>query len=171
MDSPIVNKVAQSGIITLELENYIPEGEWIQIDLKDYLYEGLILKEKLFREKLNSTDWSIFSNKHVTVSFTADAIIPLWAFMLITTYLQPHALSVHSGTIEQAKEKMLLSNIRKSINPDEYLDARVVIKGCGNIPIPESAYLEITHLLQPVVKSLMYGEPCSTVPIYKKKPE
>lgn len=169
MDEKIINKVAQSGIITIELENYLPKGEWAAIDLKDYLYEGLILKEKDYREKLASTNWEDYKDKHVAVSFTADAIIPLWAFMLITTHLQPVAASVHAGTIAQAKEKLLVRTIQDVINPDDYTDARVVIKGCGDESVPEAAYLEITRILQPVVKSLMYGEPCSTVPIYKKK--
>jgi len=169
MEAPIVNKVAQSGIVTLELETFLPKGEWLQADLKDYLFEGLILREKDFREKLAATDWSAFAGKHVAVTCTADAIIPLWAYMLITTYLRPVSVSVHSGTIASAREKMITDSLREQIDPESYRDVRVVIKGCGDESVPEGAYLEITRILQPVVKSLMYGEPCSTVPIYKRK--
>lgn len=169
METPIVNRVAQSGIITLELEKYLPAGEWAQFDLKDYLYQELILKEKDYREKLAATDWNTYAGKHVAITCTEDAIIPLWAWMLITAYLQPVAASVHTGTVAAAKEKMTVEKLRAEISPDEYKDARVVIKGCGEEAVPEAAYLEITRILQPVVKSLMYGEACSTVPVYKRK--
>ncbi len=169
MSEVFVNKVAESGIITLDLEQYYPKDDIIALfDLKDYLFMGLILKEKEFREALKNTDWTQYQDKHVAVTCTADAIIPMWAYMLIAANLQPVSLTVIFGTTDQLKTQCLLSNINQlDITP--YTDQRVVIKGCGEIPVGEAAYLTITHRLRPVVKSIMYGEPCSTVPIYKRK--
>lgn len=168
MSEVIVNKVAESGIITLDLEQYYPKADTAVFDLKDYLFMGLILKEKDFREALKTTDWSQFQDKNVAVTCTADAIIPVWAYMLVAANLQPVAAEVVFGTEAELKMQLLLKNI-STIDSMPYTDQRVVIKGCGEIPIGEAAYLQITHQLRPVVKSIMYGEPCSTVPIYKKK--
>ncbi len=168
MSEVLVNKVAESGIITLDLEQYYPKAEIAVFDLKDYLFMGLILKEKDFREALKNTEWSKFQDKNVAVTCTADAIIPVWAYMLVAANLQPVAAAVVFGTEEELKTQLLLKNI-SAIDPAPYTDQRVVIKGCGEIPIGEAAYLQVTHQLRPVVKSIMYGEPCSTVPIYKKK--
>lgn len=168
MSEVIVNKVAESGIITLDLEQYYPKADTAVFDLKDYLFMGLILKEKDFREALKTTDWSQFQDKNVAVTCTADAIIPVWAYMLVAANLQPVAAEVVFGTEAELKMQLLLKNI-STIDSMPYTDQRVVIKGCGEIPIGEAAYLQITHQLRPVAKSIMYGEPCSTVPIYKKK--
>ena len=165
---PIVNKVAESGIISLDLETYFSKESIMVFDLKDYLFMGLILKEKDFRAALLTTDWNAFSGKHVAITCTADAIIPMWANMLVAVYLTPVALSVHFGTEAYVKEQLLL-NALASINPSDYTDQRVVVKGCGEDPVPASAYVKITSLLRPYAKSIMYGEPCSTVPLYKKK--
>lgn len=169
MDTPIINKVAQSGIITLELEKFLPAGEWVNIDLADFLYEGLILREKDFREALAGTLWEQYAGKNIAISCTADAIIPLWAYMLITSYLQPVAETVQWGSLAQAREKALLENLRSRIKPADYEGARIVVKGCGEESVPESAYMEVVRLLQPVAKSIMFGEPCSTVPVFKRK--
>jgi hypothetical protein len=163
-----INKVAESGIISLDLEAYFPTSKCMVFDLKDHLFMGLILKEKDFRAALLATDWEQYNNADVAITCSADAIIPMWANMLVASSLQPFAKTIVFGNEEQLKEQLLLNNIA-SINGSEYQDQRVVVKGCGDIYIPESAYVAITKILRPFVKSIMYGEPCSTVPIYKKK--
>ncbi|GAC1379435.1 MAG: DUF2480 family protein [Ginsengibacter sp.] len=163
-----VNKVEESGILTIDLESFLPSEEISLFDLKDYLFMGLILKEKDFREALKNMDWSAYKNKIVAVTCSADAVIPMWAYMLLASNLQPVAKEVFYGDINSVTEKCLSNNI-SNIKVDQYRDKRVVIKGCGDKKIAESAYLEITKLLKPVAKSIMYGEPCSTVPIFKKK--
>lgn len=168
MEQAIVNRVAESGIVTINLEDYYPREEILVFDLKDHLFRGLLLKEKEFRASLLNTDWSVYQHKNVAVTCTSDAIIPVWAYMLIATYLEPFAKNVLVGSQALLIEKLLLKNIDK-ININDFADKRIVIKGCGDISIPESAYAAITFRLKPVAKSLMYGEPCSTVPVYKKK--
>jgi hypothetical protein len=168
MDNIITNRVTESLLTTVDLEIFLPKEEIAAFDLKPFLFMELILKEKDFREKLKEFDWTIYQNKQVAVFCSADAIIPVWAYMLIATYLTPIAARVQFGTVEQVFQQQFLQNIA-DINTAEYTDKRVVVKGCGNDDIKENAYLAITHKLQPVVKSIMYGEPCSTVPIYKKK--
>ncbi len=167
MSESIINKVTESGIITLNLETYLPVETITVFDIKDYLFMGLILKEKDFRQSLKELDTNQYQNKIVAVTCSADAIIPLWAYMLISSILQPVANSIIYGNEEEAQKKTLIKNIQK-INPSEFTDKRVVVKGCGEISIPEEAYFEITNILRPVAKSIMFGEPCSTVPIYKK---
>lgn len=162
------NKVAESGIISLDLEEYYPIGKCMIFDLKDHLFMGLILKEKDFRTALLATDWEQYRDAHVAITCSVDAIIPMWANMLVASSLQPVAKTVLFGTESQLKEQILLNNLA-SINGESFQDQRVVVKGCGDIHIPESAYVAITNTLRPFVKSIMYGEPCSTVPIYKKK--
>lgn len=168
MSDAIVNKVAESGLITLDLENYYPREEIILFDLKDHLFMGLILKEKEFRESLKQIEWEKFRNKNVAITCSADAIIPMWAYMLPVTYLQPVAKEVMVGDEKEMHRVLFMKNL-SSINSSEFADKRIVVKGCGDTPIGEFAYAEITRLLRPVAKSIMYGEPCSTVPIYKKK--
>ena len=163
-----VNKVEESGILTIDLESFLPTGEISLFDVKDHLFMGLILKEKDFREVLKNMDWSVYKDKIVAVTCSADAVIPMWAYMLLASNLQPVAKEVFYGDLNSIEEKTLLKNIN-NINVNQYLDKRVVIKGCGDKKIGESAYLEITKLLRPVAKSIMYGEPCSTVPIFKRK--
>lgn len=167
MHDAIVNKVAQSGLITLNLEDYLPQGEFVSFDLKDYLFMGLILKEKDFREALKKLDWSAYQDKNVALTCTADAIIPLWAYMLVTAYLQPVARDVYVGTTEEMQKHLFLKNIA-AIPAAGYAGQRVVVKGCGDIPVGAFAYAELTKVLLPQVKSIMYGEPCSTVPVFKK---
>ena len=167
MSDPIINKVAESGLVTLNLEDFYPKDELKIFDLKDYLFMGLILKEKDFREELKKMDWEIYRDKYVAITCTADAIIPVWAYMLIATYLQPVAKDFIMGDEIELHRHLFLKNM-SAINPERYKDAKVVIKGCGDLPIDDFAYLEITKILRPLVESIMYGEPCSTVPIYKK---
>ena len=168
MEDVIINKVAESALTTIDLEEYYPKGETAVFDLKDHLFMGLILKEKDFRVALQAFDWEKFKDKFVTVTCSVDAIIPIWAYMLVASYLQPFAKEVVFGDEKELLNKLLLKNISQ-IKGEEYKDKRVVVKGCGDVSIPESAYLEITNKLRPYVKSIMYGEPCSTVPIFKRK--
>ena len=168
MEDIITNQVVQSSLETIDLEKFYPEGEIIVFDLKDYLFMDLILKEKDYREKLKEQDWSRFENKNVCITCTADAIIPLWAYMLAVSYLQPVAKDVMVGPEASVHETLFLKNVDK-IDPKEFEGKKVVIKGCGEKEIPASVYAEITKILRPVVKSIMYGEPCSTVPVYKQK--
>jgi hypothetical protein len=168
MSDEIVNKVAQSQLITIDLEAFYPKDEIVVFDLKPHLFMELILKEKEFRAALQDLDWSVYQHKVVAVTCTADAIIPMWAYMLVASYLQPVAKDIIYGDGQTALQQLFLQNI-DAINIDEFADKRIVVKGCGDVPIGEFAYLAITKRLLPVVKSIMYGEPCSTVPIYKKK--
>ena len=164
----IVNKVAESGIITLDLAPYITTDGTVSFDLKPFLFREMILKEKDYRAALQTHDWAQYEGKNVAVHCSADAIIPVWAYMLAGSYLQPVAASVYFGTEEELNKILLTDRINK-IDLEEYTDKRVVIKGCGDTPIPDAAYMAITVHLRPVVKSIMYGEPCSTVPVYKKR--
>ena len=168
MAEVFVNKVAESGIITLDLETYYPKTAVVLFDMKDYLFMGLILKEKDFRQALKELDRSAYQDKIAAITCTADAVIPMWAYMLAASALQPVVKEIIFGNEEDAKKEVLLKNIN-TININEFNDKRVVIKGCGEKPIPEEAYIEITKLLRPVAKSIMYGEPCSTVPVFKKE--
>lgn len=169
MSEQFVNKVAESGLITIDLEKYSPVGETAVFDLKDYLFMGLILKEKDFREALKIADWSVYAGKNVALTCSADAIIPVWAWMLAVTYLQPVAKEIIMGDEKELHRHLFLKNI-DAIDINDFTDQRVVIKGCGETPIADYVYMEITKKLRPVVKSIMYGEPCSTVPVYKKLP-
>ncbi|HEY4149153.1 MAG TPA: DUF2480 family protein [Chitinophagaceae bacterium] len=167
MSDSIINKVAESSLVEIDLESFYPKGESLVFDLKDYLFMGLILKEKDFREALKKLDLSPYRDKLVAVACSADAVIPVWAYMLVASYLQPVARELIAGDEAFLHKTIFLRNIN-AINIADYADKRVVIKGCGDKPIGEFAYLEITRLLRPVVKSIMYGEPCSTVPVFKK---
>ena len=168
MDDPIINKVAESGLITIDPANYFPKQDVKLFDLKDYLFMGLILKEKEFREALKNLEWEQYRNKNVAVGCSADAIIPVWAWMLVGSYLQPVANEMIMGDEKELHKTIFLKNLSR-ININEFADKRIVIKGCGDTPIGDFVYMELTRLLQPVAKSIMYGEPCSTVPVYKKK--
>jgi len=168
MNDPIINKVAESGLVTLDLEKYYPSGNNIVFDMKDYLFMGLILKEKEFREALKNTDWGHYKGKNVAVTCSADAIIPMWAYMLVASYLQPVAAEIVLGDEKELHKALFIKNL-SHLDMAEFADKRVVVKGCGETPIGEFAYLEITRLLRPVAKSIMYGEACSTVPIYKSR--
>jgi hypothetical protein len=164
----IVNKVAQSGLISLDLEDYYPQEEIVEFDIKQYLFMEMILKEKDFRAAMQGLDWEQYRNKIVAITCSADAVIPFWAYMLIMTYLEPIAAFAGFGTKTQLHHTQFMKNLN-AIDISQYTDQRIVVKGCGDKGAGEAAYVEITRLLRPVVKSIMYGEPCSTVPIYKKR--
>jgi len=168
MEEMIVNKVADSGLMTIDLEDYYPKGPIKIFDLKDYLFMGLILKEKDFRTALQNLAWEEYRDAYVGITCSADAIIPAWAYMLVASYLQPIAVEVSVGD-----EKTLVNNIFikriGAINGADFTDKRVIVKGCGDVQVPETAYLEITNTLRPYVKCIMYGEACSNVPVYKRR--
>ncbi len=163
----IINRVATSGIISLDLEELYHPGERVLFDIKDQLFQGLILREKDFREFLKGQDWSWYSGKNVAIICSEDAIVPTWAYMLLAVQLQPFANTFVFGDLE-ALENKLFSDAVGQIDPEEYAGKRVVVKGCSKVPVPVSAYVEVTRRLRPFVQSLMFGEPCSTVPLYKK---
>lgn len=167
MSELLINKVSESGLVTLDLEAFYPKGETAVFDMKEHLFMGLILKEKDFREAMKTLDLGPYQGKHIALTCSADAIVPVWAYMLVVSYLEPVANEIVFGDSEFLHNTLFLKNIEK-IHVADYEDKRVVIKGCGELPISETAYVAVTRLLRPVVKSIMYGEPCSTVPIYKK---
>jgi len=167
MENEILNKVALSGIITVNLEEFYPQGERVLFDIKEHLFQGLILKEKDFREFVKNEDWSKYTDKYVALICSADAVVPTWAYMLLAIQIEPYTKKVVFGDLETL-ETILYNEILNKLNINDYKDARVVIKGCGHLPVPKAAYVEITRLLRPVTKSIMYGEACSMVPLYKQ---
>ncbi|WP_179414344.1 DUF2480 family protein [Mucilaginibacter sp. E4BP6] len=164
----IINKVAQSGLVTLDPASFYPQGERVLYDIKDNLYMELILREKDFREFVKAHDWAQYAGKNVAITCTADAIVPAWAYMLIANRLAPYANEVVFGDLELLETVLFIKGI-SGADLEQYRDQRIVLKGCGDIPVPVSAYVELTKKLTPIAKSLMFGEPCSTVPIYKRK--
>lgn len=163
-----VNKVAMSGLITLDPASFHPNGERVLYDIKDNLYMELMLREKDFREFVKGHDWSQYAGKNVAITCTADAIVPAWAYMLLANRMAPYAADIVFGDLDALESALYQKEIAK-MDVEQYRDQRIVLKGCGDIPVPTSAYVELTRVLTPVAKSLMYGEPCSTVPIYKRK--
>ncbi|MDC1370316.1 DUF2480 family protein [Flavobacteriales bacterium] len=169
MEKEIINKVANSGLINLDLADYYPKGERVVYDIKQNLWQEFVLKEKDFRLFVKENDWSVYQDKYVALINSADAIVPSWAFMILTDALEPFAKEVVNGDLETMETVIFLNSMEKNLNPSDYKDQRVIIKGCGEFPIPDSAYVKAVNLLKPVVKSLMYGEACSAVPVFKKR--
>jgi hypothetical protein len=167
-DEEIINKVASSGLITLDLEDYFPKGERVLYDLKQNLFMDLILREKDFREFIKTHDWSQYSGKNVAITCTEDVLIPTWAYMLLTTKLQPFAKKIVFGDLKKLEEK-LFEEALTQIDIENFRGEKVVVKGCSKGEVPTSAYVAITNSLMPVAQSIMFGEPCSTVPLFKKK--
>ncbi len=167
MAKEIVNRVANSKLITFNLEDYYPEGERVLFDVKDWLLEGFVLRESEFREQAKNHDWSQYEGKFIALTCSSDAIIPAWAFMLLATYLQPYAKKVITGDLETL-ETVLYTEVISKMDVSNLQDKPVIVKGCAHKPVPKNAYLLLIEKLQPVVKSLMYGEACSSVPLYKK---
>jgi len=163
-----VNKVAQSGLVTLDPASFYPPGERVVYDIKDNLFHGLILREKDFREFVKGHDWAQYQDKNVGITCTADAIVPAWAYMLLANRMAPYAREIVFGDIE-VLETVLFDKMMAKADFEQYRDQRIVLKGCGDVDVPVSAYVELTKKLTPLAKSLMFGEPCSTVPIYKRK--
>ena len=163
----IINRVAKSPLITFNLEEYYDQNERVVLDIKDQLFQGMVLREKDFREFLRSHDWATYKDKNVAITCSADAIVPTWAFMLLSIELAPFAKNVFYGTREEL-DKFLFQKALSRIDPEEYRDKKVVVKGCSKYDVPVNAYVELVNLLQPVAASIMYGEPCSTVPLFKR---
>lgn len=166
MNGEIINKVANSGLVTIDLEEFYTKGERVVFDLKPLLFQGLVLKEKDLRDFVKSHDWSQYQNKYIALICSSEAIIPTWAYMLISLNLQPYAKKVVHGNLE-ILESLLFEEKLKQFPFSDYQDKRIVIKGCSNLPVPVNAYVQICNGLIPYVRSIMYGEPCSTVPLYK----
>ncbi|WP_010522735.1 DUF2480 family protein [Aquimarina agarivorans] len=164
----IVNRVANSKLVTIDLEDWYVEGVRTVFDIKDWLFEGLLLREKDFRQKVKAHDWSQYQDHFVALTCSTDAIIPGWAFMLITTAIAPYAKKVVIGDLTLLETQLYETQIA-AISIAQYKDKPVIIKGCSNKPVPENAYISLVQKLQPVVKSIMYGEACSSVPLYKSK--
>ena len=164
----IKNKVAQSSLMNIDLEDYYPSGVRIVFDIKDWLFQEIILKEKDFRDNVKNHDWSQYKNTYVALTCSVDAIIPSWAYLLITTQLAAFAKKIIVGNKEQL-ETAIYQNVIENLPLDIYKDKPVIIKGCSNKPIPETAYVQLIERLLPLSRSIMFGEACSTVPLYKAK--
>lgn len=167
MSEEIVNRVAKSKLVTFDLEEHYPQGKRILLDIKDWLLEGLVLQEKQFREQAKAHDWSQYQDSYVALTCSTDAIVPGWAYMLLTTHLAPYAKKVATGDLENL-ETLLYSEVIRTLDISQYTGKSLIVKGCSRKPVPQNAYLQLIQRLQPVVKSLMYGEACSAVPLYKK---
>lgn len=168
MAEEITNKVAQSGLVTIDLEEFYCSGERVLLDIKENLFQEMILREKDFREFLKNENWEKYNDKFVAITCSVDAIVPTWAYMLLSIHLEPFAKKIVLGSLETL-EIIIYNEKLKELDLEKFRDARVVIKGCGKLDVPKSAYVELTNLLRPIAKSIMYGEPCSTVPLYKKR--
>lgn len=168
MEEQIINRVTNSALVSLDLADFIPEGERVVFDIKNFLFQGLILREKEFRSALKELDWSVYGKKHVAVHCSADAIVPTWAYMLVLTRLSEVANTVVKGTLDDLEKKLFTDELDKK-EWSKLQNAKVVVKGCSDLTDPDFSFFEATKRLIPWVSSLMYGEPCSTVPVFKKK--
>ncbi|OYX28589.1 MAG: hypothetical protein B7Z06_01140 [Flavobacteriales bacterium 32-35-8] len=168
MEEDIINRVANSKLVTVDLEDYYPKGNRILFDIKDWLLEGLVLREKDFREQVSLHDWSKYQDTYVALTCSTDAIIPAWAFMLISLHLQPFAKKTIIGNLEPL-ETSIYQDIINNLDVSEFQDKPLIIKGCSKKPVPQNAYIMLSNKLKPIAKSIMYGEACSSVPLYKKK--
>ena len=168
MADEIINKVSNSKLITLDLEELYPEGERVLFDIKDWLFDQIILKEKDFRASVKSHDWSRYKNTYVALTCSVDAIIPSWAYLLLSSELAPYSKKIVVGNLELL-ETSLFQDIIQNLSIDSFKEKPIIIKGCAQKPIPPSAFSMLIHKLQPIAKSIMYGEACSTVPLFKKK--
>lgn len=164
----IINRVAKSPLITIDLEAFFPDGKRIHIDLANWLFEGLILKEKDFREALKNHDWTQYKDAYVSMSCSTDAILPGWAYLLLSSHLQPFTRKIVLGDATELN-RVLYQEIISEMDIEPFRDKKIILKGCSNKPVPESAYIYLAERLLPIVNSLMFGEACSTVPLFKKK--
>lgn len=168
MKDDIINRVANSKLATIDLEDFYPEGKRILFDIKDWLFEGFVLREKDFRKQVSEFDWSQHKNQYVALTCSTDAIVPGWAYMLLSLHLEPFTKKVIVGDLEQL-ETSIYQDIIQKLDISEYEGKPIIIKGCSNKPVPQNAYIMLSNKLKPVAKSIMYGEACSSVPLYKKK--
>jgi len=168
MAEEIINRVANSKLKVIDLEDYYPEGKRILFDIKDWLLEGLVLREKDFRDSVSQHDWSQYQDCYVALHCSTDAIVPDWAYMLITVQLKNHAKKIVIGTLDNL-ESILYASIISNLDISIYKDMPVIIKGCSHKPVPSNALVMLTEKLQPIAKSIMFGEACSSVPLYKRK--
>ena len=167
MSDQIINKVSKSALQTIDLEEHHTSGERVSFDIKDQLHQGLVLKEKEFRDYIKSNDWSAYKDKHVAIHCSADAIVPTWAYMLLSVALRPFAKTIIFGSPEELEIQLFKDALNK-IDWSAYQDGKVVIKGCSKVNVPIATYVDVTNRLRPIAASIMFGEPCSTVPIFKK---
>lgn len=167
MENEIINRVSNSSLVTFDLEKFHVPGERVVYDLKDNLFQGLILREKDFRDHVKYFDWSQYKDKLVAVICTADAIVPTWAYMLLAAALKPYARKIFFGTVDEMEAALFMDELTR-VNWEQFRDAKVVIKGCSDVHVPVSAYVEATSRLAGLAASIMYGEPCSTVPVFKR---
>lgn len=167
MAEEIINRVANSKLVTIDLEDHYPKGQRIIFDIKDWLLEGLVLREKEFRASAKAYDWAQYEGAYVALTCSTDAIIPGWAYMLLSTYLAPIAKKVVVGDLEML-ETVIYTQVLQELDVSEYQNLPVIIKGCSKKEVPKNAYLQLINKLQPIAKSIMYGEACSSVPLYKK---
>ena len=167
MADEIINRVANSKLVTIALEDFYPEGKRVVFDIKDWLLEGLVLREKDFRTQAKEHDWSQYQDNYVAITCSTDAIVPAWAFMLLSSCLEPFAKHIVLGNLEQL-ESSIYQDIIQNMDVSEYQDKPTIIKACANKPVPTNAYMMLINKLKPVAKSVMYGEACSSVPLYKK---
>lgn len=168
MSTEIVNRVANSKLVTFDLQDFYPAGERVLFDIKDWLLEGLVLRETVFREKALEHDWAQYQDKYVALTCSTDAVIPAWAYMLLATYLQPYTRKTVTGDLDTL-ETILYTEIIDKLDVQDLKDKPVIVKGCSHKPVPKNAYLLLIQKLQPVVKSLLYGEACSSVPLFKSR--
>lgn len=168
MPDEIINRVANSKLVTLDLEDFYPEGKRVLFDIKDWLFEGFVLREKDFRQQVLEFDWSVYEDTYVALTCSTDAIIPGWAYMLLSINLEPYAKKIIIGNLEQL-ETSIYQDIITNLDISEYIGKPIIIKGCSNKPVPQNAYIMLSNKLKPVARSIMYGEACSSVPLYKKK--
>ncbi|GGK23621.1 hypothetical protein GCM10007962_17250 [Yeosuana aromativorans] len=168
MPDEIINRVANSNLVTINLEDYYPKGARIVFDIKDWLFEGFVLREKDFREQAKQFDWSQYQDTYVALTCSSDAIIPAWAFILVSIHLEPFTKKTIIGNLEQL-ETAIYQDVLQNLDVSEFKDKPIIIKGCSKKPVPQNAYIMLANKLKPIVKSIMYGEACSSVPLYKNK--
>ncbi len=168
MPKEIINRVANSKLITIDLEDFYPDGRRIVFDISQWLYDGLILKEKDFREKVQNHDWSQYQDNYVALTCKTEAIIPSWAYLLITTVISAYAKKIVVGNLELL-ETIIFQDILSDFNLENFQDKPIIIKGCSAKPIPQTIYIQLVEKLRPIAKSILYGEACSSVPLYKRK--
>ncbi|WP_396602819.1 DUF2480 family protein [Algibacter sp. R77976] len=168
MKDEIINRVANSKLVTIDLEDYYPKGNRILFDIKDWLFEGFVLREKDFRAQVSEFDWSQYQDQYVALTCSTDAIIPGWAYMLLSIQLEPYAKKVIVGSLDNL-ETSIYQDIINNLDISDFKDKPIIIKGCANKPVPQNAYIMLTSKLKPIAKTIMYGEACSSVPLFKKK--